>query len=466
MPSVIQTLNGPAVLLTGDEAHALHLKFKEAFGGYYTLMPSNTYMAFLSALKTDVAKYWKAQFEVGVPFTGIQHITLHDDQIHSHFEKAYELAEQWADLHGEFEPEPLVPTSLSVTIGEDVNSPTEWTQVLETRKSKRLLKLLKDSPKDTMVRDYFYTGKPGPRHFGASTPHMAELKAAPFPYIHAAGIEIEVENPTHSLKLSLPGTNPALDACRPYFSEKGDGSLRFGGVEYVSNYGTTAGEILYGLEQLHTILEAGRKHYGPTYNNFSFRCGFHVHVDVSELTIEELYKAMLMYCVVEKVLFALSGRRDTGSESKFCLPVSVCISRMEHLLSHGHSSKWGEFVETINDGHKYLACNVRTVGQFNTLEFRHHYGTSDPAIVREWMRLLFDTVLAHRPVTKEALENDVVALGREVPCHVFVKKYFPESHGQIINLRGYEKLLREGAAFVKQVFLSEPEYIDLPQEQG
>lgn len=299
-----------------------------------------------------------------------------------------------------------------------------------------------------------------PAHPEKFTPTIKpSLPPEPFPYRdHFVGLEIEIEG----CNVKFWEENPETGRIRPtsklhglateVWQEHEDGSLRNGGREFTTRLGVTAGMVLPYLPIMHSLFEQG-KLTSSNANKFSFRCGLHLHVDVGQLTLEQLYKALLVSTAVEKLFFAISGNRDKDSTSKFCLPAVDCISRLETLLTYGHRQEWDQFVQELGQGHKYMGINFRAVASYNTLEFRHHEGTSNPETLKRWMLVVMDAVLASKDRPVEELEDLLISGDFDSFVHIC----FPNSAAFLKTAYNWRGLLKQGIIFVKHTFISEPE---------
>lgn len=266
------------------------------------------------------------------------------------------------------------------------------------------------------------------------------IEPVDFPYDHPVGIEIEVENCT--LNLEEDDLNRGLTL-------HNDGSLR-NGIEFVTRFGVTTRYALAYLKGLHDRFE---KDTVTRHNNFSFRCGLHVHLDVGAHTMRDLYKVFLTYCVVEPLLFAVSGGRNSN---KFCVAAVHSASTMDHLLHYGHTEEWENFRQTLRAGNKYMAMNYRPLRRHGTLEFRHHEGTSDPNVIAKWLLILCDLVLFSKTVDVKQLEEKITSLNTISAYEGFIIEHFPYSAHLFLSVPNVNKLMYPGVAYIKQSFVCSP----------
>src|SRR5690606_25615934 len=119
------------------------------------------------------------------------------------------------------------------------------------------------------------------------------------------GLEIEVEG---SLKAIAD-----VHAQPKYWTSKQEGSLR-GGVEYVLYSPVPMKELPDALDEIGKVFEQCPKIVR------SIRCSTHMHVNVSDLTIQQIYNVIGYYYLIEDILVNTQGPVRKGN--LFCLRMS------------------------------------------------------------------------------------------------------------------------------------------------
>ena len=164
------------------------------------------------------------------------------------------------------------------------------------------------------------------------------------------GIELEIEGWQWST-----GTVPG-------FSVHNDNSLRNNGLEWIT-YPTK-------LRHMEHLLSTFFKKFPVTQDNYSERCSTHVHVNVQDFTPTQLTTLVLVYQLVERLMFRFVGNdRDSNI---FCVPwyqagnTYELVERLKNFDAN-HIHQW----------QKYTALNLLTVEQKGTVEYRHLEGTGD-----------------------------------------------------------------------------------------
>ncbi len=192
------------------------------------------------------------------------------------------------------------------------------------------------------------------------------------PSDNAVGIEIEVENLDMSDKYKLK-----------LWNQVGDGSI-VRGVEFVSKpiWGTA---IKDALDEIRVVF----KKHDPY---LSFRTSVHVHLNVLDMSPEQLEHFVFLYVMYEVPLFRL--HEDWGRyDNIFCVPVRKSMKVQDGyallLADLRRNTVRPEYV-----GYKYSAFNPNSLALFGTMEFRHMGGTADMDRVDEWINILLQLKLA------------------------------------------------------------------------
>lgn len=209
------------------------------------------------------------------------------------------------------------------------------------------------------------------------------------------GIEVELEG--------LP-TGEIL-AEESYWDIKADNSLR--------NYGGASGEFVLKFPLCGEDLIRALKEFSEVIGEFSSppvtseRTSVHVHLDVRDLSPDQLYSLVVLYCVFERVLFSYCGKeRETNN---FCLPFYLAEGMVfEQLADVQNSAGLLAFTDRMSDNYRYSALNLCALRKFGSIEFRQCAGTYDAARILEWANIImclkkyimennisFDTFPAH-----------------------------------------------------------------------
>lgn len=154
-----------------------------------------------------------------------------------------------------------------------------------------------------------------------------------------------------------------------HFMIEEDSSLRNNGKEFKTPPSTYS-HTLELFKLLHKDLKVGP---AP----FTDRTSTHVHVNVSQLTLNQTRQFVLTYALLEPILFKFVG--DKRANSIFCVPLNFTYlpGHYKNDITTMHS-KW----------HKYTAFNIKPLNHLGTVEFRHLYGTNNEDVFTTWLSTL------------------------------------------------------------------------------
>lgn len=178
------------------------------------------------------------------------------------------------------------------------------------------------------------------------------------------GLEIEIENmhnPAH-----VPG-----------WRLTGDGSLRNNGVEYVFSGPIGGSAACKRIDSLHKYLEQ------VPHKEFSARTSLHVHLDVRDLSWDQVISLVILYAMVEPYLFSICGQeREEGIYSLSLYRGKNQIDSLFGLIQNGPHG--------LNERHfsKYAALNLLSLKSFGSLEFRGHKGSGNKDEIINWVNHL------------------------------------------------------------------------------
>jgi hypothetical protein len=179
------------------------------------------------------------------------------------------------------------------------------------------------------------------------------------------GIEIEAEGQ------GFPGGGT-------YWSIKGDGSLRGEACEYVLKHPASRADYQRHLTTLQKRWTDNRTQF-----NNSTRTSVHVHINVQELTITQVYTFICLYLVLENHLIEWCGEHRKGN--LFCLRAKDA----EFLLyTLEEAIRSGDYKKLDSNTLRYASINVRALYTYGSLEFRAMRGTSNIDLISHWIEIL------------------------------------------------------------------------------
>ncbi len=221
------------------------------------------------------------------------------------------------------------------------------------------------------------------------------------------GIEIEVE-----------GENLPQEA--QGFRCERDGSLRGESMEYVFN---TPVEWNKGYE-LCKRLRLRVKQKGSEIYNTGY-AGIHVHVNVSDLTPEQLWRFAMAYYVVENILLEWCG--EDRRTNLFCLSLPEAplpIKKLRSALSQADLSL------LATDDIRYSALNFKALAEYGSFEFRAMRSTLDENEIGTWVRMLLE--LRKFALTDYPVRNMVNDLS--LKQEAFLEVLLPTTHNVLDDI--------------------------------
>lgn len=236
------------------------------------------------------------------------------------------------------------------------------------------------------------------------------------------GLEIEVEGrglPPHQM-------------VENYWNIEHDGSLRGEAREYVLRKPMSSegkAEALANLDRAYIE--------NATVVDESVRAGVHVHVNVQNLTMTQVFTYICAYNILEDLLVKFCGEYREGN--LFCLRMKDA-DYLLWLLER--VARQEERPQALGDDIvRYASLNVTALRKFGSLEFRSMRGTRDLALINTWADILLDmrNVSTEFENPKE-LYDWIVENGTEA----FAKRFLGDNFELICNHKGWVESLDEG----------------------
>jgi hypothetical protein len=218
----------------------------------------------------------------------------------------------------------------------------------------------------------------------------------------ACGVEIECE-----------GVGSANGLDKAYWETDEDRSLRGDGLEFITKVGARISHMAWALQNFMSVANAHKY-------KISDRTSIHVHLNVLNLTMEQLNGLLIVYLICEQSLFNYASAHR--KHNIFCVP----------LEAHLFGAECYSMKNLLDRGVKYSASNLKSVHTHGTLEFRHMETVYDFAPVWTWLILLG---LLHRYATVTPLREikaQVSALKVQSQYDQFLKQVF-HSYAQYLR---------------------------------
>lgn len=186
------------------------------------------------------------------------------------------------------------------------------------------------------------------------------------------GVEIEMEN--------ILSRIPKLPELK-YWRWVEDGSLRNGGIEAIFVQPLSGKDLVLALDEIEALWPTIE--IEPEYNE---RTSLHVHIDVRELTFPQFINFVILASSFERTLFRFAG--EHRARNLFCLSLEEAegdVIKLGRCIKLGNP---GDIRHALRDLGKYSSCNMASIFNHGSFEFRHHVGTHDKEQILKWINIL------------------------------------------------------------------------------
>lgn len=233
------------------------------------------------------------------------------------------------------------------------------------------------------------------------------------------GIEIEVEGEYVNRFLNMSEKDWKIDF---------DGSLRGEAYELVLRGPMKRDKAFAALD----YIEGFAKDYNIEIED-SGRAGVHVHINMQDYTMAQVYNVVCLYAIFEDVLIDLCGEYRDGN--LFCLRMKDADAILDVLRKAATTQDWRVLA---TDEIRYAALNLNSLNRYGSIEFRAMRST----LCSETLKVWCDILLSLREVAtrfdnpQEIIHSFSVGSPRKLYDMVF---------GEIPNIVAYdERSMREG----------------------
>lgn len=211
------------------------------------------------------------------------------------------------------------------------------------------------------------------------------------------GVEIELENIHDGYKI---GTNTTTE----------DGSLKVHGMEFVT----------IPLKLRYLEVELTRIFRGLKAPLVSSRCSTHVHMNVRDMTPDQLLNMVMLYTIFERGLYRLTGDRWN---SNFCVPIGLNPKILDNAFYHWNGvSQWS--------WNKYMGLNLCPIWggdgskKIGTVEFRQMHGSTDVKEIIGWCNMIAALKRAAQSMDQEELIAHIRTMNTTSGYYWLVREVF------------------------------------------
>jgi hypothetical protein len=246
------------------------------------------------------------------------------------------------------------------------------------------------------------------------------------------GIEVEAEG------TDLPRVNAKV------WNRVNDGSLRGECCEFVLRRPIPVHEVHGAL----MMLEDGYKAYDTDVYE-TYRTSTHVHVNIQQLSPNELTTFILLYAMFEEVLVKYCGEHREGNF--YCLRIKDAEGAIPTYINAVKTQMYRHYLE--GDSCKYAAMNFNAIARYGSLEFRSMRGTRDWNAIEVWVLLLISLRDAAKTYNKPAdALRDISGLGVEG----LARKVFGDLFKHLPTYKGWEADVTHDMRFVQELAYIKP----------
>jgi hypothetical protein len=181
--------------------------------------------------------------------------------------------------------------------------------------------------------------------------------------------------------------------------------------------------------------------------NDSIRAGVHIHRNVQDLTLKQLFTFIVAYFTLEKVLVQWCG--DSREGNLFCLRGTEDAEFILFELMKAIEKRKLGGLKT--DNLRYCSLNVCALFKYGSIEFRAMRGTSNLEEIKTWAATideLYDNSLKFTDPTEIVLS---VCSGGGEPA--LLKRLLPTQWSNFTH-KGYTSQIRDGARAVQMLAFS------------
>lgn len=192
------------------------------------------------------------------------------------------------------------------------------------------------------------------------------------------GVEIEAEFKIFHPHIAAP---PMPEPCKlgdGMWNIVQDGSLRGSSAEFVFKKPLSLSETGVALFSLQKDLEIYELEIFP-----SHRCGVHIHINMQNSNIRDLYRFLMVYYALETVL--VNGCGDNRQGNLFCLRNRDANYLQQMIVD---SVNHEDLYELRSEDLRYSALNIQSLFKYGSVELRTLSTPKKPIDVLVWCEIL------------------------------------------------------------------------------
>jgi hypothetical protein len=187
------------------------------------------------------------------------------------------------------------------------------------------------------------------------------------------GLEIEMEPNGKKWTKNFPEETWKID--------KDEGSIDPSGMELVYRHPSSDEVLMKDVEELAKLYPESEILNSP-------RTGVHIHINVSDMKIRELFSFLTLYYMMEENILRECGASRKGNF--FCLTLEEApIYR--YWLEEAIARQDLRTID-VNGEFRYVAMNLHSISKFGSIEFRGIQTPSDLNKINHWIRMFSNMI--------------------------------------------------------------------------
>ena len=249
------------------------------------------------------------------------------------------------------------------------------------------------------------------------------------------GVELEYESLKHIEGMCLPNTI--------FYAE--DNSLKLNGFELVS-VPIKLKYLQVELERVITPIKAQLL--------TSKRCSVHIHMNVRDMTLDQLAVFVMIYFIFERGLYRISGDRW---DNNFCVPLNMALEQVSSFFSRYHKGSRSDYTLW----RKYTGLNLGPIAgssdgskPLGTVEFRQLHGTTDVKEIIDWCNIIASIKRAAQTIPLDEMISHIRTMKTTSGYAWLVKEVFGKYSRRLTSQKSFTTDVENSISLLKVTLAS------------
>lgn len=252
-------------------------------------------------------------------------------------------------------------------------------------------------------------------------------------------IGLHPTNGMYGLEIEAEGNKlPVDDTFTNWWKVERDGSLQAGfeALEYVMRAPST----LDGVREQLNHLDSAYKKRGSKIEETQ-TSGVHVHLNVQNYTMKELFTLYTIYFTVEELLLKYCGAWREGNH--FCLRAKDAEYIIQEFIT---SAKTRNLKNLKTDNLRYCSLNSLSLFKYGSVEFRAMRGTGDLDAIYEWVEIIDRIRQTAQEFPDPAEVARFMSMGGE---EEFIRRVFKDKAHHFLSITNRKELIKNGIRIIQ-----------------